>query len=140
MQNFREKYAYKVSLYLSITFWLLFIFICYIVFSFDIKTINLDYLLLLLVIPALLRFISLDKLKHWGDIIIFPAYYCLMKLFVYSVIFLAPIFFSYQNQFFIASIFIVIIAFSNFLSVIFSIVFSIKYLLELRKRDKQSNT
>jgi hypothetical protein len=183
MQNFREKYAYKISLYFLIVslFWLivsgswLFGFGNFI--SSEPIGVDINFLGRLLIsiifvfspfhiflIASFFRYISLEVSKSWKDIILFfvsIVFNLLSSLLfiVYSsgnkklpvpgfsdqisfggkkevVVFSFSKMFDFSSPYSISKEvnFLIIVCF------VISIILSIKYLLELRKRDKEAIT
>lgn len=87
MQNFRENKAYRVSLYLVLLFPIIVVFLLLLVnilhLYYAMKHIG-AFVSILFLMPFLLRFISLDPLKRWYDIIfIFSA--SLLQFFIINL-------------------------------------------------------
>jgi hypothetical protein len=148
MQNFREKYAYKISLYLLIL-------AGFVIFFNNVPSSN--FVILLWTGALIFRFISIDSIKHWKDInIFFIVILASLSYSVFSPMYvvrwagmpqpciagipcdpypknysqdLSYLFSTPSNYLGIEFSFCIVVL------IIISIIFSIKYLLELRKRD-----
>lgn len=128
MKNFREKYAYKFSLYLSVYFFSSQI-IGSLITSFYGEKNNVTFLPLIFstsfycfIFALILRFLSSNSLKRWGDI--------WFLLFGFSIFL-----FLYHFDLIGLSTPLDLVYFSTGIWCFLSLLLSMKYLFELRKRE-----
>lgn len=157
MQNFREKYAYTISLYLSLISVTVISFIAYFLKLTSSLFAAIAVFLIVFLVSFFLRFLSFSSIKKYLDLAIFiiggfilfslnflsspmlsRELFCeptpLIDVYSYDCSSRGKILEMISNGYSL----LLHVHFYIFLTFSFiSIVLSIKYLLELRKRDKQ---